>query len=342
MVYISFFSYNINYMKKDLITRDDFILLDQFEESMRQQNKSWHTLKNYRSDIEHFCSWLRSHSSKKLGFTSPEDIQNYSQFLSGKMGLPAIPSFWQKLKMMVGELIFWRTSRQRPLQVRKEAMAVASRRRHLSSLKNFFEFHEQAQHKTGRGFKRNPVRPKLHAIGLKDKDVQHTKTLTQEHFEALLDCATKLEQRLALWILYDGALRLEELSRLKFEAFHFPSQTLRFIRKGGGWHTLKLQNFKKIETLLKAHQAKKNRAADQWVFCSRSGAPLTPRSHYNRLKKLFQKAGLPSGLTPHSFRKGRATQLYAETKDLLYVRDYLNHRDAKVTQTYIDTQYLYS
>jgi len=41
-------------------------------------------------------------------------------------------------------------------------------------------------------------------------------------------------------------------------------------------------------------------------------------------------------LTPHSFRKAFATQLYLKTKDLLYVRDYLHHSDAKITQTYID------
>lgn len=329
-------------MKKTLVTHEDLKLIQKFEDSLRQQNKSWHTLTNYRSDIVHFCSWLRSHSTKKLGLTSPEDIQNYSQFLSGGERPAQRPTLWQKIVALIRRPFFRRSLRQRRAQVRVTSMAVASKRRHLSSLKNFFEFHEQSEHKKGLGFIKNPVRPKLHSIGLKESDVQHTKTLTQEHFECLLNCATKLEQRLALWILYDGALRLEELSRLKFENFHPPSQTLRFIRKGGSWHTLKLQSFSKIETLLNAHQKTKMYNEDDWIFSSYSGNPLTPRAHYNRLKNLFQKADLPPGLTPHSFRKGRATQLYAQTKDLLYVRDYLNHRDAKVTQTYIDTQYLYS
>ena len=55
---------------------------------------------------------------------------------------------------------------------------------------------------------------------------------------------------------------------------------------------------------------------------------------------ILTKSGLPSELTPHSFRRACATNLYIETKDLLFVRDYLNHHDAKVTQTYIDSTQL--
>ena len=55
---------------------------------------------------------------------------------------------------------------------------------------------------------------------------------------------------------------------------------------------------------------------------------------------ILKKSGLPSSLTPHSFRRACATNLYIETRDLLLVRDYLNHHDAKVTQTYIDSTQL--
>lgn len=324
------------------LARSDRELVGKYHDSLRQQNKSLHTLKNYQSDIEHFCFWLRTHTTKKLASTTPEDIHQYSQYLSGQQTVPQKRSFWQRLLSNLLQLLCLQNESFNSCLKKDPPMAVASKRRHLSSLKNFFEFHCQSHGAEKKGFYRNPVRSKLHAIGLKEKDVQHTKTLTQEDFETLLECATKLEHRLALWILYDGALRLEELSKLKFEAFHSPSQTLRFIRKGGNWHTLKLDHFEKIYDMLQAHQLRGRKEDIDWVFSSHSGTALTPRSHYNRLKNLFKKASLHSQMTPHSFRKGRATQLYAQTKDLLYVRDYLNHRDAKVTQTYIDTQYLYS
>ena len=55
---------------------------------------------------------------------------------------------------------------------------------------------------------------------------------------------------------------------------------------------------------------------------------------------ILKKSCLPANLTPHSFRRACATNLYIETRDLLLVRDYLNHHDAKVTQTYIDSTQL--
>ena len=55
---------------------------------------------------------------------------------------------------------------------------------------------------------------------------------------------------------------------------------------------------------------------------------------------ILKKCGLPSNLTPHSFRRACATNLYLKTRDLLLVRDYLNHHDAKVTQSYIDSTQL--
>ena len=61
---------------------------------------------------------------------------------------------------------------------------------------------------------------------------------------------------------------------------------------------------------------------------------------YNRITNILKKCNLPEELTPHSFRRACATNLYIETKDLLLVRDYLNHHDAKVTQTYIDSSQL--
>lgn len=324
------------------MTRSNAVLIEEFINSLQQQNKSAHTLKNYRSDIEHFVRWSKDFLPKKLTHVSPSDIQSYSNYLAGKQDSPRKIPLWKKVTRWVASFFSAKKPQQMAGVQRPRPMAVASRRRHLSSLKNFFEYHCQSELAQRRGLVKNPVRSKLHAIGLKDKDVKHTKTLTREQFFLLLESATKLEQRLAIWILYDGALRLEELSRLKFGDFHAPSKTLRFIRKGGSWHTLKLENFSKIEELLKAHQLKTSKHSEDWVFGSQTGKALTPRSHYNRLKRLFEKAQLPSELTPHSFRKGRATLLYAQTKDLLYVRDYLNHKDAKVTQTYIDTQYLYS
>lgn len=306
--------------------------LESYLHSLRLRNKSVHTLKNYRVDIEAFLLWYEKNSSAALHHVNGQTITLYKDYLAGLEHQVRLP-FWQRFWLKI-------TGQKQKLLRREYTLAVASKRRHLSSLKNFFQYLQEAHQDRGKLFLHNPVRPKLHTIGLKDKDVKHTKTLSPEDFEKLYETVTKLQDRLAICLLYYGALRVEELSLLRIEQFHHESQSLSFYRKGGSLHTLRPVNYQEIERWFNAYLLQKN--PGPWLFANKKGLPLTTRTHYNRLMKLFKKAGLSSELGPHSFRKGRATQLYAQTKDLLYVRDYLNHRDAKVTQTYIDTQSLYS
>ena len=74
----------------------------------------------------------------------------------------------------------------------------------------------------------------------------------------------------------------------------------------------------------------------EFVFANRQGNKVSTKTMYNLIIRLLVQAGCRDGLTPHSFRKACATNLYIKHQDLLLVRDYLNHSDAKITQTYID------
>lgn len=317
---------------KNSLSSKNISYLESYLHSLRLRNKSEHTIKNYKVDIEAFLRWYENSQNSDLSKVNATSISAYKKYLSGLETIRTLP-FWKR---------WWaRLFRRYQLKLlRQTTLAVASKRRHLSSLKNFFQFLKETHQDNGKRFVHNPVRPKLHTIGLKDKDVMHTKTLSELDFEKLYETVTKVQDRLAICLLYYGALRVEELSLLKVDQFHHASQSLSFYRKGGSLHTLRPVNYDQIEKWLNAYLPTKN--PGPWLFSNKKGRPLTTRTHYNRLMKLFKKAGLDQQLGPHSFRKGRATQLYRETKDLLFVRDYLNHRDAQVTQTYIDTQYLYS
>lgn len=308
------------------------LYLVRYLHSLRSRNKSEHTLKNYRVDIEAFLKWFEKTYNAPLSSANGETITRYKQYLAG-IETAVRPPFWKRW--------WWQISGQKTKLLRRQLiLAVSSKRRHLSSLKNFFQYLQEAHQDQGKKFKFNPVKQKLHTIGLKDKDIRHTKVLTPKDFEKLYETVTKLQDRLAICLLYFGALRVEELSLLRVEQFHHDSESISFYRKGGSLHVLRPVNYPEIKRWFEAYITQKY--PGPWLFANKSGRPLSTRTHYNRLMKLFKKAGLSSELGPHSFRKGRATELYRETKDLLYVRDYLNHRDAKVTQTYIDTQSLYS
>ena len=128
---------------------------------------------------------------------------------------------------------------------------------------------------------------------------------------------------------------------MEIKNFDMESKTLCFKRKGGDVHTLRPQKAESIFRLFRAYLAYREENPI-YLFINKKGRPLTQKTLYNIIIGLIKKAGCPENITPHSFRKACATNLYIRRKDLLFVRDYLNHKDAQVTQTYIDKKTLYA
>lgn len=223
----------------------------------------------------------------------------------------------------------------------KISLAVSSRRRHLSAIRNFYEYLKQANEDVNDLFPSNPVKPKLHGIKLKEQDVQNTQLLKDEDWKRITNTVLRAREKFVVHLLYYGGLRLSELTDLKVSQFDQTDYSIKFVRKGGYVHHLHLQQGERLFSLLQAYLAQRPLSRD-FLFCNKKGNPLSSRSMYTLIMKVLLKANCPTlGLTPHSFRKACATNLYKKTKDLLFVRDYLNHSDAKVTQTYIEKKDLH-
>ncbi len=322
--------------------------LDLYLKSLEQHNRSVHTELNYESDLKKFLFWVEHSAVKNLSRIKGQEIGRYLEFLAQGGFLTQKPTFLQRIWGLC--LIRLGRKNLRPRHNLKQApLGVGSRKRHLSAINNFFEFLRQYHSDDWfNPFKTNPVRTKIHQIALKEKDIVHTKYINPAQFEVLLESTQKRDLKLALCLLYYGGLRLHELVGLTIEALHPPSKTLTFERKGGKRHQLRLQSFEKVEQYWEIYlfwrQRQKKYLAQRSLYLFPStdlSKPLTVRAWASRLERLIDKAGLPRDITPHSLRKACATELYLKTKDLLFVRDYLNHSDAKVTQTYIDTQALW-
>ena len=301
--------------------------LKDFLGNYKKLNKSDHTIKNYAADLIKFLDWYEHAIGEDASKTNARNIDAYKDYLSGV-------SFFKRqtlFKRFIGKI-----RKRKPQVLKQQPLSVGSRRRHISSIKNFFEYMVQAYDGKHRGFKENPVKSKIHSIALKDADINHTKLLGHGDFDSLLKVTRNQEQRLILYLLYYGGLRLEELTRVKKSSFSQKNHTLSLIRKGGSLHTFKLQNFENIFELLVKHTTDKNIKGDD-IFLNRFKFPLSSRSMYSKVNLLIKKDGIAQkGLGPHSFRKACATNMYIECKDILKVRNYLNHKDAKVTQTYIE------
>ena len=325
--------------------------LENYLQNLRRLNKSEHTIKNYRADILKFFSWIESEQKIKIEKVNGKTIGRYKEFLSngGKVTYDVIRNqekpeihFLSWFKYIIGKALF-KVRTERYLLFFQDPMSVSSRRRHLSSLKNFFEYLKEVHEDNSNKFLKNPVKSKIHAITLKEIDVVPTTMISKEDFKKIEDKTFRTSERLIIYLLYYGGLRLSELCDLKVANFDRVSRTITFNRKGGYVHTLVIQKdeliFKNFNFYIGMNEFNKI-----FLFQTKSGKAYSTKAMYNRIIKIIERAlpenQLTTKITPHSFRKACATELYIKSKDLLYVRDYLNHKDAKITQTYIDKRTL--
>jgi len=312
--------------------KDNRKWVQEFLQFCSNTNKSEFTYKNYRADLYKFLNWFEKNTAAPITETNADIITKYQEYLA-QTGLPFTyqsSNLWKKIK-------FW--WRQRKYKITtgtmiKYPLSTNSRRRHLSTLKNFFEFLKQTYEDEHKIFQQNPIRNKLHAIKVKEIEIAHTSNLSFADFLLIKKNVFNLKDQLAIELLYYGGLRIAELVRLKFADFNQDLKVVRLERKGGYLHYLPLQNFENIYHLIKLAQS---RYPHQYLFIGRQNQALSTRAMYNHLTKIIKDSNCSGeNLSPHSFRKGCASLMYQKTKDLLAVRDYLNHSDAKVTQTYIE------
>lgn len=297
-------------------------------------NKSERTLQNYRADLIQFISWFESRYNKDISKVRADIVADYQSFLTyGGYVSPKI-SFFQKFRN------YFNRSRVINSGKYRAPLSVNSRRRHLSSLKNFYDYLKQTHEDNSKLFLINPVKPKIHGVLVKDININHTTYLKPSEWELIFESTWRTKERLALYLLYYGGLRLHELCTLRKEFFDRKSGTITFPRKGGKVHVLKIKKGDEIFDQLEYWMSNRS-LKSTYLFTGRLGKPLSVRAMSGLIKKMILRAGCPGSITPHSFRKSCATNLYLNTRDLLYVRDYLGHSDAAVTQTYIDKNALH-
>lgn len=347
MTYELFSSYNYYYMKdiekksKNISTNLEFFL-QKFIDHLRVKNKSKKTLISYYHDLYYFLFWYENHFGKRLEKIDKRKISDYLAHLSdSKVNSQANKTAKNKNIWNSFINVFFRHNRpQKPIDDIKN-LSASSRKRKLSSLSHFFNF-LIADETLGKKFQLNPVNKILHSIQLKDVDIAHTKRLSESDFKLLLEKNWKIREQLIINLLFYGGLRLAELTMLKSDDLDRETKVINLKRKGGLQHKLKIQEFSKIEFLWDKYLFSLNLKCEKSNFLFSSEKlnfekPITERAMAFIIMRCLKKAGLEyKHLTPHSFRKGCASQMYHRTKDLLLVRDYLNHQDAKVTQTYIE------
>lgn len=318
--------------------------LQEYLQNLARQEKSPLTIQSYRSDLIHFLSWFEHCFGRSIATANASHIAQYQHYLKSpgefqsefKRASPSLfIVIFSFMRLLAGHK---RLIRPSSLSLGGQSpLAPSTRKRRLTSLKKFFDYLGDIHRaKRERLFREHPVSNSLHHIKLKDADIEHTKLLCGNEVDTLAQNLTYPEDRLLCYLLFDGGLRIREAQRLKFSDFDWEKGVIDLIRKGGKRHQLQLRRKTRIFSELERVKTRQIRSTP-FIFSDKTGLrPLSVRTLQGRIKKYLELTISDSTRSAHSFRKGCATELYQKTRDLLFVRDYLNHQNALVTQTYIE------
>lgn len=310
------------------------ILLQKFIDHLSVKNKSNKTSISYYHDVLNFLVWYQIQHGKRIDRIDKRKISEYLNYLSTNLCNENNQVLSRRLRPTFLGKFFKTKAILKP----SSKLSANSRKRKLSSISQFFNF-LIADETLGKKFSNNPVNKTLHSIQLKDVDIAHTRRLSLHDFELLIEKNYRIRDQLILHLLFHGGLRLAEITGLKSDDLDRETKVLNLRRKGGLKHRLKIQNFSKIEFLWDRYM---NSIPQDSIYLFSTKKlnfekAISERAMAQNIMRCFTKADLTyKKLTPHSFRKGCASEMYHKTKDLLLVRDYLNHQDAKVTQTYVE------
>lgn len=138
-----------------------------------------------------------------------------------------------------------------------------------------------------------------------------------------------------LELFYSSGLRLSELSGLRWSMLDLQQGMLRVLGKGNKERVVPVGG--KAEAALRQWlplSKTMNRQAEDWVFVSKRGARLKPRSIQARIKFHAQRQGLWSRVHPHLLRHSFASHLLESSGDLRAVQEMLGHANLATTQIY--------
>jgi len=152
----------------------------------------------------------------------------------------------------------------------------------------------------------------------------------QQEIEALIEASRDLRHATMLRVVYETGMRIGEASRLQFKDFDFEKRTVRVVpEKGSRARELKLSE--RLCAMLKLLFAKYPGRANPLPH------PEASRKHMEYTRRYLAQANSNPrflNIHLHTLRHFRATMLYSQTKDLLYVQHILGHRSISNTIKY--------
>ena len=172
---------------------------------------------------------------------------------------------------------------------------------------------------------------KVLSIKVKKYQKEIQEFLTEEEIEKIfnsIDTTTKIGRRdlLMLVLLYDTAARASEIIKLKLSDIHLEEKYIILTGKGNKKRIVSIMEHTK---LLLINYLKENYVTDGYIF--------TESATYEMVRYVFKKINkvIPNkNITPHVFRRTRATHLLDKGINIIYIQELLGHASIITTQEY--------
>ena len=171
---------------------------------------------------------------------------------------------------------------------------------------------------------------KILSIKTKKYEKKVQEYLTKEEVQIFLtniDTSTKIGRRnlLVLSLLYDTAARAEEIIHLQLEDIRLEEQLVILTGKGNKQRIVPImENTKKLII----QYLKENKIEHGYLFQNKMKRPMNETFIRDIVKSKNKK------LSPHIFRRSRATHLLEAGVNILYIQELLGHEDISTTQEY--------
>jgi integrase/recombinase XerD len=283
-------------------------LLDQFLDYLHlEKGLTDNTGDAYRRDLEDFLGWLQRQRIHAINDVTRRHIMDYLMAL------------------------------------RDLDRAPATIARHLVAVRVFFRFLHQE------GLLATNVTDAMDAPHLW-KELPDS--LSPAEIEALL-AAPDLKRpegqrdKAMLELLYSTGLRVSELVGLTLDDLHPDEQYLRCIGKGrkervipyGASARVHLQRY-----LDEVRPCWNKRPEQRHLFLTRRDEPMSRKTFWALIKRYAARAGIRTGISPHTIRHSFATHLLANEAPLRAIQEMLGHADIATTQiyTHVDSRRLKS
>jgi len=262
----------------------------------RQRRLSDHTCAAYRTDLDQFADFLKTHAIYRAEQIDRSTVRSFLGFLNTEG--------------------FGRRSIARKL---------AAVRTFLSYLCNLGMLKQNPALEV-----RPPKQEKVLPVQMNVDET--TRTMSMPSPNTVLG----LRDRAILELFYSTGIRLRELANLKLDALDLADKLVRVVGKGNKERLVPIGEPARVALvayLTRRNEQVSESADHQHLFLTRSGKALSPSGIQGRVGRHI-KAATGRSLSPHALRHAFATHMLDAGADLNAVKELLGHASLSTTQVY--------